>query len=168
MVVVAAPGPGDETQLVGLYTGFPVAAGNLRGRLRDHLPSYMIPRRFLHQSVLPRNPNGKLDRAGLSRLADPRSSGPCSDVPGPDVPAGRPVMRRIVVVYDLGAASPLDIVSSLEGVAERCSSARPRRTTSLPWNDRRGGLFRQRRRAVVGASARVLRGLLPHWHRHFQ
>jgi len=37
----------------------------LRSALSDRLPDYMVPRRFHFSSNLPRNTNGKVDRAAL-------------------------------------------------------------------------------------------------------
>jgi len=39
----------------------------LRARLARDLPSFMQPRRFVWRDSLPRNPNGKIDRATLAR-----------------------------------------------------------------------------------------------------
>ncbi|MBX9728054.1 MAG: AMP-binding protein, partial [Sphingopyxis sp.] len=42
---------------------------DLRSRLRADLPNFMQPRHLLLRGELPRNPNGKLDRAGITAAA---------------------------------------------------------------------------------------------------
>jgi acyl-coenzyme A synthetase/AMP-(fatty) acid ligase len=43
---------------------------HLREDVQAELPDYMVPRRFHFKDRLPRNPNGKLDRAAISKLLD--------------------------------------------------------------------------------------------------
>ena len=40
----------------------------IRESLAQHLPSYMLPKRFIRLQTLPLNANGKIDRAALQRL----------------------------------------------------------------------------------------------------
>jgi acyl-coenzyme A synthetase/AMP-(fatty) acid ligase len=47
----------------------------LRARLRAMLPSFMQPARFHWRDALPRNANGKLDRAALRAEFDPPFAG---------------------------------------------------------------------------------------------
>ncbi len=69
-------GTGGEPRLVGVV----VADGGIderavRTALRGALPAAAVPEAFAVTDVLPRSPNGKLDRAGvLSRLGDATSS----------------------------------------------------------------------------------------------
>src|ERR1035441_9461181 len=51
--------------LVAYYTGGEVPAESLRAFLSGVLPDYMVPAAFVCLEVLPRTPNGKLDRAAL-------------------------------------------------------------------------------------------------------
>src|ERR1017187_1458745 len=51
--------------LVAYYTGGEVPAESLRVFLSGVLPDYMVPGGFVCLEVLPRTPNGKLDRAAL-------------------------------------------------------------------------------------------------------
>jgi D-alanine--poly(phosphoribitol) ligase subunit 1 len=46
----------------------PLDDARLRGDLLSLLPPYMIPNRFVVSSELPKNPNGKIDRARLKNL----------------------------------------------------------------------------------------------------
>ena len=43
---------------------------HLRDAVRSELPEYMVPRKFHFSDRLPRNANGKLDRAAISKLLD--------------------------------------------------------------------------------------------------
>ena len=43
---------------------------HLRDAVRSELPEYMVPRRFHFKDKLPRNANGKLDRAAISKSLD--------------------------------------------------------------------------------------------------
>jgi hypothetical protein len=43
----------------------PALAGRLAGRLRDSLPDYMRPQHIQRLDVLPKTPNGKIDRKAL-------------------------------------------------------------------------------------------------------
>src|SRR5439155_1587678 len=42
----------------------------IRQRLAEVLPKYMLPTVFHQMEALPRNPNGKIDRQGLSTLLE--------------------------------------------------------------------------------------------------
>jgi amino acid adenylation domain-containing protein len=59
----------QETQLVACTVGVPGAAppgpAELRAHLADRLPDYMVPIAFIPLVSLPRNANGKVDRAAL-------------------------------------------------------------------------------------------------------
>jgi acyl-CoA synthetase (AMP-forming)/AMP-acid ligase II len=70
--VVLAERVGEETELVGCYTGSPVAATAFLLWLRKRIPVHMVPRRYRHLDALPLNPNGKVDRGRLrDLLAEP-------------------------------------------------------------------------------------------------
>ncbi|MGW7574970.1 AMP-binding protein [Streptomyces sp. NPDC054765] len=66
VVVVAVPGGSGESRLTAVYSGEETAPGEIRARLRAHLPSHMIPKRFVHRPALPLNANGKFDRNACS------------------------------------------------------------------------------------------------------
>jgi len=57
------------TELVAFYTGVPAAPAELVRRLRETLPEGMLPREFRHLDRLPLNPNRKVDRSRLARVA---------------------------------------------------------------------------------------------------
>ena len=67
-VVVSRPGRYGGHLLVAyvvLYTGKTTTANQLRARLQEKLPAYMIPSRFVFLDALPTTPSGKIDRNAL-------------------------------------------------------------------------------------------------------
>ena len=64
-----APGEGREaTRIVAFATlGEPIDAAELRRRLADRLPSYMLPSAFVFLDVFPTTPSGKIDRLALAK-----------------------------------------------------------------------------------------------------
>ncbi len=68
--VVAPITQAGVTELIAGYTGQPVPRRELLRVLRGALPIHLVPRRFLHLDSLPRNANGKTDRAALRELAE--------------------------------------------------------------------------------------------------
>ena len=49
-----------------VLAGDPAGEAALRARLRTELPSFMQPSRYEWRDALPRNANGKLDRASVA------------------------------------------------------------------------------------------------------
>lgn len=82
----------DDTgrrRLIGyLVTDQAPDAGQVRARLVNLLPDYMVPSAFVYVDALPLTVNGKLDR---DRLPDPTTAAPTENAgpPGHDGPAGR-------------------------------------------------------------------------------
>lgn len=74
---VVAVGRGETRTLVGYYTG---ADGphpdEVRARLADALPAYMVPARLERRPALPLTANGKTDRKTLTREAESSGNGP--------------------------------------------------------------------------------------------
>ncbi|MGW7287323.1 non-ribosomal peptide synthetase [Streptomyces sp. NPDC054847] len=69
-VVVTGP-EGHDRQLVAFCTGpRPPAADELRERLGELLPEYMVPAAFHQRESLPLTANGKTDRRALAALAE--------------------------------------------------------------------------------------------------
>ncbi|QJW98083.1 non-ribosomal peptide synthetase/type I polyketide synthase [Frigoriglobus tundricola] len=68
VVTVREDAPGDKL-LVGYFVpdGLPPSAGDLRRRLAELLPGYMVPSVFVPLDAVPRTPNGKVDRRALPR-----------------------------------------------------------------------------------------------------
>jgi amino acid adenylation domain-containing protein len=63
--VVIALLNGDDTELVGFYTGAAAPDRDFIRFLRQRLPIHMVPRRLQHTTSLPLNANGKVDRSAL-------------------------------------------------------------------------------------------------------
>jgi len=67
-VVVARDNPGGDKRLVAYYVPAKqgmVSARELRSYLKQKLPEYMVPAVFVSMEILPRSPNGKVDRNAL-------------------------------------------------------------------------------------------------------
>jgi amino acid adenylation domain-containing protein len=74
VVVVTEDEPGDLRLVAYLVpaTENPIAIGDLRSKIREQLPDYMVPSSFVCVAAIPLTPNGKIDRQAL--LALPKSS----------------------------------------------------------------------------------------------
>jgi amino acid adenylation domain-containing protein len=71
-----APGTGI-TRLVAyvvFHAGRQLTASEVRQKLRERLPAYMIPGLIIELASLPRTPNGKLDRRALPEFSGPATS----------------------------------------------------------------------------------------------
>jgi hypothetical protein len=115
--------PGDLRLVAYLVAGSePLALGELRDRLRDRLPDFMVPAHFVTLDALPQTPNGKIDRKALPApdVAQPPTAEPASFVaPTSDLEqtiAGiwRDVLKVIQVgtrdnFFDLGGHSLLAV-----------------------------------------------------------
>ena len=64
-VAVGVPDPRSGQAIVVVLAGDPTSEDALRARLRGLLPSFMQPARYDWREELPRNANGKLDRAAI-------------------------------------------------------------------------------------------------------
>ncbi len=64
-VVVREDVPGDRRIVAYVASSGPVKPPELRARVEQSLPGYMIPQHFVVLSELPRTPNQKIDRNGL-------------------------------------------------------------------------------------------------------
>jgi acyl carrier protein len=70
---VVARGEGAGRRLVAYLAGEGLSVGEVRRRLAEELPGYMVPQAFAEVGALPLTPNGKVDRA---RLPEPDGSRP--------------------------------------------------------------------------------------------
>ncbi|GGB35046.1 acyl-CoA ligase (AMP-forming), exosortase A system-associated [Sphingomonas metalli] len=64
-VAIGLPDERLGQSILVVAAGDPAGEGALAERLKRELPSYMQPARYVWRDALPRNANGKLDRAGL-------------------------------------------------------------------------------------------------------
>jgi nonribosomal peptide synthetase DhbF len=67
-VVLAHKQPNGEKRLVAYVAceaGAEISSSELRGRLKERLPEYMVPAAFVWLASLPLTPNGKVDRKAL-------------------------------------------------------------------------------------------------------
>ncbi len=79
--VVPRPGPAGEKSLIAcivLRPGSAIQADELRSRLAETLPDYMIPSRFEFRVALPLTANGKIDRLALADSVPAAQSSPTS------------------------------------------------------------------------------------------
>ncbi|MFC0436996.1 amino acid adenylation domain-containing protein [Kutzneria buriramensis] len=84
--VVVAERADRSSCLVAFHSGRqPLAADELRGRLAESLPGYMVPTAFHWLESLPLTPNGKIDRTALTALAG--RDGTAENGQGPSTPA---------------------------------------------------------------------------------
>ena len=70
-VAIGVPDDRLGQAIVAVVTGDPAREDALRARLRTDLPSFMQPARYDWRAELPRNANGKLDRAALRKEMTP-------------------------------------------------------------------------------------------------
>jgi hypothetical protein len=99
VAVVTAVIAGDQALCAFYVCGAdPVDEAQLRGRLAEALPPYMIPARLIALPALPVTANGKVDRAALAELAarppsttpvaPPTTAVPSAPASGSDTAAG--------------------------------------------------------------------------------
>ena len=69
-VAVVLKGEGDRRRLAAYVVGSGVEGEELRARLRERLPDYMVPGLISVLDELPVTTNGKIDRAKLAKLED--------------------------------------------------------------------------------------------------
>jgi acyl carrier protein len=70
MTVFPVPDGPDELSLTAAYTGAAQHPRQLAEQLLERLPSYAVPRRFVHLAEIPRLPDGSVDRAAVLAEAD--------------------------------------------------------------------------------------------------
>jgi len=99
--------------LVPARAASPLAA-ELRARLADALPDYMVPRRFVDVEALPKTPTGKIDRRALADLPLPRRV-----VAGAFIAPGTPLEAKVAAIWgdvlDVDAVSVHDDFIALGG-----------------------------------------------------
>ncbi|MFC7644140.1 phosphopantetheine-binding protein [Streptosporangium lutulentum] len=103
-----------KDRLIGYLVGDRISVSELRTRLGERLPEYMIPGRFVWLDELPLKSHGKVDRA---RLPEPDAERP--DQQAGFVPPGTPLEEAIAEVWakvlDLAQVGVLDDFFDLGG-----------------------------------------------------
>ncbi len=108
-----------EEHLVAYFTAHEarrrIAPGTLRAFTRRHLPTYMVPTRFVQLAEMPMTANGKVDLTAL-----PDASGISTDGPGADDTRSASLVERAVVglwcqVLDVPSVEPEDNFFDLGG-----------------------------------------------------
>jgi amino acid adenylation domain-containing protein len=99
---VVAEGADRSPRLVAFYSSDrPVAVEDLRGRLAEVLPDYMVPAAFHWRAGLPLTPNGKIDRTTLTAVAG------ALDTVDADAPR-TPTEQRLAAAWAAVLGVPLD------------------------------------------------------------
>ncbi|MBL6449152.1 amino acid adenylation domain-containing protein [Fulvivirga sp. 29W222] len=70
--VIPVYSDGENCELASFYTlaeGFEPSSSEVRQKLAEYIPEYMIPAFFVARETLPLTPNGKIDRKALAELS---------------------------------------------------------------------------------------------------
>ncbi|WP_373540196.1 amino acid adenylation domain-containing protein [Chamaesiphon sp.] len=96
VVVVTEDEPGDLRLVAYLVPASetPIAIGDLRAKLREQLPDYMVPSSFVCVAAIPLTANGKIDRQALVAL--PNSS---PSLPPKTVGAGISIVAILTTIW---------------------------------------------------------------------
>ncbi|TDD35777.1 non-ribosomal peptide synthetase [Saccharopolyspora elongata] len=126
-VALSAPGPDDRPRLVAYvvrHADAEMTDEDLRRRLRENVPEYMVPTRFVTMDEFPVTANGKIDYKSLENpyrrasandaaSAPPVAEAPTVAVSRPGLEAGQPVERGVAFGFDAAlndaAARGLDV-----------------------------------------------------------
>jgi natural product biosynthesis luciferase-like monooxygenase protein len=109
VVVAREEAPGD-VRLVGYYTGARQDVAVLKAAMGQHLPSFMVPGRFMRLESFPLTPNRKIDRKALPKPGDDKTLPPTATRPVavPQTRDAAAVMGRVSEIWErfLGFVSP--------------------------------------------------------------
>ncbi|SHH54579.1 MupA/Atu3671 family FMN-dependent luciferase-like monooxygenase [Cognatishimia maritima] len=97
VVIVREDTPGD-VRLVAYHKG-PVAEDLMRSHLAAHLPSYMVPSRFVRVAEFPLTPNKKIDRKALPAPKERRAESAPQPSAAPVGAEGAAVMPQIAALW---------------------------------------------------------------------
>lgn len=131
--VVTATTPSGEQQLVAFYSAdAPLQADDIRERLGQALPGYMVPQHIHYQPSLPLTGNGKIDRKALTALAE-RPTGPSlggsdasgadSPEPGSDATELNPTEHRVAQAWAKILGIPLEQIARTDNFYDRGGSS---------------------------------------------
>jgi amino acid adenylation domain-containing protein len=141
-VALSVPGPDDRPRLVAYvvrHADAEMTDEDMRRRLRENVPEYMVPTRFVTMDEFPVTANGKIDYKALENpygrtaAADAASAAPetpAETAPQPDLETDQPVERgvgsgfdaalndvttrglEVTISFSPGALSPVDALSA--------------------------------------------------------
>ncbi|MFI7615818.1 amino acid adenylation domain-containing protein [Nonomuraea terrae] len=137
-VALSVTGPDDRPRLVAYVVaddpGRPPADEELVARLRERLPDYMVPSRFVLMDGFPITDNGKIDYKALPNPYQRQVAAPPAPVPKPDPAAPQADLAALIreAVEDgleitlriaAGALPPARAMATAGGWAERLRAA---------------------------------------------
>jgi amino acid adenylation domain-containing protein len=110
VVLVREDTPGDR-RLVAYHSGpVPVKTDDLRRRLAERLPEYMVPQAYVRMESWPLTVNGKLDRKALLKPDPSDFAARASDESSEYVAPRTPVERQLVEIWErLLAVQPIGV-----------------------------------------------------------
>jgi amino acid adenylation domain-containing protein len=118
--VVVAAGPGQGQRLVAFYSSpGPIQAGDLRDRLGQSLPWYMVPAAFHWRQTLPLTGNSKIDKKSLTALAAELGADTGTDYDAP----GTPTEQRLAQAWASVLGIAHDQVSRHDNFFDRGGSS---------------------------------------------
>ncbi|MDA3625742.1 amino acid adenylation domain-containing protein [Saccharopolyspora sp. WRP15-2] len=120
-VALSVPGPDDRPRLVAYVVRHAAAEmtdEELRRRLRENVPEYMVPTRFVTMEEFPVTANGKIDYKALANpyqraaVRDPAPEVTAAAVPQPDLATSQPVLSGFYAALHDATTRGLDIAIS--------------------------------------------------------
>ncbi|MBG0815927.1 non-ribosomal peptide synthetase/MFS transporter [Planomonospora sp. ID82291] len=127
-------------RLVGYLVGEPIPVRELRARLADRLPEYMIPGRFVRLDELPLKSHGKVDRARLPEPGDERPDHEAGFAP-PQTPLEEGIAQVWAEVLGLARVGALDDFFELGGHSLLAAQVVARLRRVLPPGGRQIGIL---------------------------
>ncbi|MFI6509990.1 amino acid adenylation domain-containing protein [Streptosporangium sp. NPDC050855] len=141
--------------VVAEHAGEQVAVGELRARLGEHLPEYMIPGRFVWLDELPLKSHGKVDRASLPEPDEARPDQEAGFVP-PETPLEEAVAEVWATVLGLVQVGVLDDFFDLGGHSLLAAQVVARLRKVIPAGGRQVTILDLFKHRTVRALARLV------------
>lgn len=137
--VVTPTTPAGGQQLVAFYSAdAPLDGADIKARLAQALPGYMVPHQIYHQETLPLTGNGKIDRKALTALAETALQRPSDGLDRPGTghvaPAGAepteaatealtPTQRRLAEAWGRILGVPVEQLAPTDNFYDRGGSS---------------------------------------------
>ncbi|MGC5011544.1 amino acid adenylation domain-containing protein [Streptosporangium sp. DT93] len=141
--------------VVAEHAGEQVAVGELRARLAERLPEYMIPGRFVWLDELPLKSHGKVDRASLPEPDEARPDQEAGFVP-PGTPLEEAVAAVWATVLGLAQVGVLDDFFDLGGHSLLAAQVVARLRRTIPEGGRQVTILDLFKHRTVRALARLV------------